>query len=96
MVSVSRIHTFAMDPDDLEELITRRATLIAAGTHCLLRTDRHPAAAQRRRNLHRRLAVGSMDVLVAAFPAAASAVAESAMKLTREATATKAKLVDQR
>jgi hypothetical protein len=30
MVSVSRIHTFAMDPDDLKELITHRAKAIAA------------------------------------------------------------------
>jgi len=94
MVSVSRIHTYAVDPDDLEELITRRATLIAAvrsvysgliDTRLLRNADGTYTDVWQWE---------SMEALVAAIPAAASA--EAAMKLARDATATNAKLIDQR
>jgi hypothetical protein len=85
-----------VDPGDLEELIARRATLIESvrsvhsgltDTRLLRNEDGTYTDAWQWE---------SMDALVAAFPAAGSAEAEAAMKLTRDAAAINAELIDQR
>jgi hypothetical protein len=96
VVSVVRVHTYCVDPDDLDELITRRATLIESVRSV------YPGLVDTRLLRHEDGTYTdawqweSMQALVAAFPAAGGPQAEAAMKLTRNATATNAELVDQR
>jgi hypothetical protein len=92
-----RIHRYAVDPDQLDELITRRATLIAA-----VRQD-HPGLVETRLvrledgtfvDTWRWATTGEMDA--AAATAWSRPEAGAAMSLTRDATADDGEIVDER
>jgi hypothetical protein len=95
-MSVVRMHTYRVADADLPESLDRRAVLIAK-----VRAD-HPGLAETRLT---RLEDGSytdtwrwdsFPQLAAAFPAAGSPEATSAMALTSDATAVNGEIVDER
>jgi hypothetical protein len=95
-MAASRTHRYTIDPADLDELIARRATLIAA-----IRAA-HPGLAEARLT---RLEDGtftdvwrwdSAEQLQAALAAMPIPEARAAMSLTRDATAVNGEIIDER
>jgi len=96
-MAVSRTHRYTIDPADLDELIARRATLIAA-----IRAA-HPGLAEARLT---RLEDGTFtdvwrwdsaeQMQAALADMARFPQARAAMSLTRDATAVDGEIVDQR
>jgi hypothetical protein len=95
-MAVVRTHHYAIDPADLPELLSRRATVIA-----VIRAA-HPGLAQTRLT---RLEDGtftdtwrwdSADQMQAALAAMPIPEARAAMSLTRDATAQDGEIIDER
>jgi hypothetical protein len=94
-MSVVRIHHYTVDPADFQELLTRRAAVIAA-----IRAA-HPGLAETRLTRHdgtltdtwRWDSAGQMQAALATMP---TPEARAAMSLTRDATARDGEIVDER
>jgi hypothetical protein len=95
-MSIVRIHHYEVSAGDLDEFLTRRATLIETVQRA------YPGLVATRLT---RLEDGSytdawqwksLDDMVAALPAAGSAQAQAAMSLTKDATAANGEVVDER
>jgi hypothetical protein len=95
-VAVTRTHHYSVDPGDFEDLLTRRATVIAT-----IRAS-HPGLAHTQLI---RLEDGtytdtwrwdSAEQMQAAFAAMPIPEASAAMSLTRDATAVNGEIIDER
>ena len=86
-MAVSRTHRYSVDPTDLDELIARRAELIAA-----IRAA-HPGLSEARLT---RLEDGSFTDVWRWDSAEQMQAAQAAMSLTRDATAIDGEIVDER
>ncbi|WP_285663516.1 antibiotic biosynthesis monooxygenase [Actinorhabdospora filicis] len=95
-MSVYRIHTYTVEPADLDEFIARRATLIA--TIRAAHTGLLDARLLRNEDgtYTDTWEWESLPAMAAAFPLAGGPEAAAAMALTREATARNAELIDRR
>jgi hypothetical protein len=92
---VMRVHTYTLRPEDLPELITRRATLISAVRYAYPGLTETRLCRSQDGTFTDAWCWESLELMVAALPATSSPEAAAAMALTANATATTVEVVEE-